>query len=84
MFANLHLLKKGQKEVTVENYYDGTMMTIPLDERYDGKTNANKYYAKYQKAKKALSHLQEQIQITENEIHYFDTLITMMDNAFLL
>ena len=81
LFANLHLLKKGQKEITVENYYDGTMMTIPLDERYDGKTNANKYYAKYQKAKKALSHLQEQIQITENEIHYFDTLITMMDNA---
>lgn len=81
LFANLHLISKGQKQVTVENYYDGTTITIDLDERYDGKTNANKYYAKYQKAKKALSHLQEQINITENEIQYFDTLITMMDNA---
>lgn len=81
LFANLNLITKGQKEVTVENYYDGTMITIELDERYDGKTNANKYYAKYQKAKKALSHLQEQMKITEDEIHYFDTLMTMMENA---
>ncbi len=57
------------------------MMTIALDERYDGKTNANKYYAKYQKAKKALTHLQEQINIVENEILYFDSLITLMENA---
>ena len=52
-----------------------------LDQDVDVTVNANKYYAKYQKAKKALTHLQEQIQITENEIHYFDTLMTMMDNA---
>lgn len=26
------------KEVTVDNYYDGTKMTIELDERFDGKT----------------------------------------------
>lgn len=81
LFANLHLIQKGQKEVTVENYYDGTMMTIELDERYDGKTNAKKYYAKYQKAKNALHHLQEQISLTKDEIDYFDSLITMMENA---
>ena len=56
-------------------------MTIELDERYDGKTNANKYYAKYQKAKNARVHLEEQIALTKEEIHYFDTLITLMDNA---
>lgn len=81
LFANLHLIQKGQKEVTVENYYDGTMMTIELDERFDGKTNANRYYNKYQKAKKALNHLKEQIEITQEEINYFDSLITLMENA---
>lgn len=81
LFANLHLIKKGQKEVTVENYYDGTQMTIELDERFDGKTNANRYYAKYQKAKNALHHLQEQIALTKEEIHYFDSLMTLMENA---
>lgn len=81
LFSNLSLIKKGQKEITVENYYDNTLMTIKLDERYDGKTNANKYYAKYQKAKKALSHLQVQIALTKEEIEYFDTLMTMMEHA---
>lgn len=81
LFANLHMIQKGQKSVTVENYYDGSMMTIELNERYDGKTNANKYYAKYQKAKNALHHLKEQIELTQEEINYFDTLITLMENA---
>lgn len=81
LFANLHLIQKGQKEVTVDNYYDDTTLTIDLDERFDGKTNANRYYAKYQKAKKSLSHLHEQIQLTKDEISYFDTLLTLMENA---
>lgn len=81
LFANLHLIQKGQKQVVVENYYDGTEMTIALDERYDGKTNANRYYAKYQKAKNALIHLKEQIRLTQEEINYFDSLMTLMDNA---
>lgn len=81
LFANLHLIQKGQKEITVDNYYDDTKMTIELDERYDGKTNAKKYYTKYQKAKNSLHHLQEQISITKEEIQYFDTLITLMENA---
>lgn len=81
LFANLHLIKKGQKEVTVENYYDGTQMTIELDERFDGKTNANRYYSKYQKAKNALHHLNEQIALTQEEIHYFDSMMALMENA---
>ncbi len=81
LFANLHLAKKGLKDVTVENYYTGEMITIDLDERFDGKTNANKYYAKYQKAKNALHHLNEQISLTKDEINYFDSLITLMENA---
>ncbi len=81
LFANLHLIKKGQKEITVDNYYDNTKITIELDERYDGKTNAKKYYTKYQKAKNSLQHLNEQIKITKEEIQYFDTLISLMENA---
>ena len=81
LYASLHLIKKGMKEVTVDNYYDGTKMTIPLDERYDGKTNANKYYNKYQKAKNSLKVLQEQIDLTKEEINYFDRMMTLIENA---
>jgi len=81
LFANLHLIKKGQSEVTVDNYYDNTKITIALDPRFDGKTNATRYYNKYQKAKNALIHLKQQIDITKEEIQYFDSLITLMENA---
>lgn len=81
LFANLHLIQKGQKEIIVDNYYDGTKMSIELDERYDGKTNAKKYYNKYQKAKNSLHYINEQIELTKEEINYFDSLITLMDNA---
>lgn len=81
LFANLQLIQRGQKEITVDNYYDDTKITIELDERYDGKTNANRYYAKYQKAKNSLHHLNEQIHLTKEEINYFDSLMTLMENA---
>lgn len=81
LFANIHLLQKGQTSITVDNYYDNTKMTIELDERYDGKTNAKRYYNKYQKAKNALRYLNEQITLTKEEITYFDSLITLMENA---
>lgn len=81
LFAHLHLLHKGQTSITVDNYYDNTKMTIELDERYDGKANAKRYYNKYQKAKNALHHINEQIALTKEEIAYFDSLITLMENA---
>ncbi|MEG0276116.1 MAG: NFACT RNA binding domain-containing protein [Coprobacillus sp.] len=81
LFANIHLIEKGQQSITVDNYYDDTKISIDLDERFDAKANALRYYNKYQKAKNSLSHLQEQIQLTKDEITYFDTLLTQMDNA---
>ncbi len=81
LYASLHLVEKGMKEVVVDNYYDNTKMTIALDERFDGKTNANRYYNKYQKAKNSLKVLQEQIDLTKEEIAYFDSLNTLIENA---
>lgn len=81
LFANLHLIQKGQTEITVDNYYDNTQLTIALDEKLDGKRNAQKYYNKYQKAKNSFQHLNEQISLTQEEINYFDTLLSHMENA---
>ena len=84
LFASLHLIQKGMKMVVVDNYYDDTKMTIELDERLDGKENAKRYYNKYQKAKNSIQYLNEQIELTKNEIDYFDTLITQLENANFL
>lgn len=81
LYASLHLMQKGMTSVEVDNYYDNTKMKITLDPKLDPKANAQKYYQKYQKAKNSIDVLHQQIELTEKEIDYFDSLITAMAQA---
>ena len=63
---------KGLKYIELENYEDGSMIKVPLDEKLDGKANARKCFTKYNKLKKGQKYLEEQIAICENEISYFE------------
>ena len=51
--SNLHLLKRGTKEVTLFNYFSPTAQSIsvPLDDKLTPLQNAQKYFKKYRKAK---------------------------------
>lgn len=53
--ANLYKIKPGQKEVTVENYYEQPMVTVtvPLDQALSPIKNAQKYFKIYKKARGA-------------------------------
>lgn len=81
LYASLHLMQKGMISVEVDNYYDNTKMKITLNPKLDPKANAQKYYQKYQKAKNSIDVLHQQIELTEKEIDYFDSLITAMSQA---
>ena len=81
LYASLHLMQKGMTSVEVDNYYDNTKLKITLDPKLDPKANAQKYYQKYQKAKNSINVLHQQIELTEKEIDYFDSLITAMSQA---
>lgn len=71
--ANNYLMQKGDKEVTVENYYDqGTTVTIPLDPRKTPIDNAQHYFSRYSKAKTALVRIAEQLEKTKEDIEYFE------------
>lgn len=71
--ANNYLLQKGDSEVTVENYYEqGTTVTIPLDSRKTPIENAQNYFTRYAKAKTALVRIAEQLEITQEDIEYFE------------
>ncbi|WHY88027.1 NFACT RNA binding domain-containing protein [Neobacillus novalis] len=74
--ANLYAAKKGMKEIEVLNYYDelGGTIVIPLDPRKTPSENAQKYFSKYQKAKNAVSVVEEQIELALAEVTYFDNL----------
>lgn len=81
LYSNLYMVEKGMHQITVDNYYDNTQLTIELDPRFDGKTNAKRYFQRYQKAKNAIAYLNEQIALTKDEIEYFDTLLEQMQHA---
>ncbi len=71
---------KGETQITLEDF-EGQQVRIPLDPKLDGKGNARKHYTRYGKLKKGQAYLQEQIQICENEISYFEGLLSQLDMA---
>ncbi|MCJ8006208.1 NFACT family protein [Lederbergia wuyishanensis] len=81
--ANMHLVKRGMKDITVINYYDenGGQMTIVLDPRKSPSENAQSYYTKYQKAKNSVQVVKEQIEKAKDEINYFDGLLQQLTSA---
>ena len=81
IMANLHLIKKGMKEIEVDNYYNEEKVLIPLDPRKTPIENSQKFYSRYQKAKIAVIKTQEQIEKTEEDIAYFETLMSQVQQA---
>lgn len=81
--ANLYAVKRGMKEITVQNYYDenGGSITIPLDPLKSPSGNGQWYFTKYQKAKNAAVIVKEQLTKTKEELHYFESLLQQVETA---
>ncbi len=79
--ASLHTVQDGRTSAEVLNYYTGEMMTIPLDARYSAAKNAQRYFKKYAKSKTAVIEKKIQLEETEKEIGYLDSVLTFIDNA---
>ena len=83
--ANLYMIKKGQEVAEVINYYDENMamVKIPLDSMISPSQNAQKYYKKYTKLKKAKDELARQIDLARTELKYIDTVFDSLSKAEL-
>lgn len=81
--ANLYRINKGDKSITVENYYLEGMpkVTIPLDEAKAPSQNVKSYYNKYKKAKNAEIYSREQTEKTTREITYLESVEMSLENA---
>ena len=81
--ANLYAMKKGQRELTAEDFYagEGALRTIPLDPLKTPQQNAAKYYKDYARAKSAAAHLTEQIASGESELSYLESVLDEIDRA---
>lgn len=81
--SNLYSIKRGESTVTLVNYYeeDCPSITIQLDSRLSPSQNAQKYYKKYNKLKKAKIELNRQIEIGRRELEYIDTVFDSLTKA---
>lgn len=74
--ANLYKIEKGQKSIEVENFYDNmNLIKVPLDERFSGSDNANRYYKKYSKLKHAAKRLELEIEKSKSNVSYLETVL---------
>ncbi len=65
LMAHLHLIKKGDKSVSIEDFYEakGEVVEIPLDQNLTATKNAERYFEKARKLKHAIE--EQQIRINE-------------------
>lgn len=73
--ANLYRLEKGMKSCELENYYDDYKpMKITLDENLTPNANAQRYFKKYAKEKRAVEIVTPQKEQTEKDLDYLGSV----------
>jgi len=80
IFANLDKINKGMKSVTL-NDFEGNLVTIPLDERLDGKGNGKKHFTKYRKLSTGQKYINQQIDIAKENLEYFQLIQQQLEHA---
>ncbi len=77
LIANLHRIKRGQKEVSLQNFYDpdGPEVTIQLDEMLNPSNNAQKYFGEYKKAKRSKDVLVKLVSKSQTAMDYMGKII---------
>ena len=79
--AYAYSIENGLSEITVNNYYDNTALTIPLENELSPMDNAKKYYEKYNKLKRTYDALTEIIISTKEEIEHLESISIALDIA---
>ncbi|MGI6607953.1 MAG: Rqc2 family fibronectin-binding protein [Erysipelotrichaceae bacterium] len=80
IFANLDKIKKGMHSVTLHDF-EGNLVTIPLDEKLDGKGNGKKHFTKYRKLSTGQKYINEQINIARENLEYFELIQKQLEYA---
>ena len=81
--ANMYMLKKGMTKAKLIDYSDENMpeVEIELEINLTPSQNAQKYYKKYNKMKTAQEYLAVQIEQSEKELAYIDTIFESLTKA---
>ncbi len=74
IMANIYNLKKGQSQAELINIYDGKPITIALSPILSPVDNAQFYYKRYNKYKRAQSEIRLQIKAVQETLSYLASL----------
>lgn len=83
IISNIHNIKKGLDKICVKNFYDThpSIVCINLDPTISPAQNAQLYFKKYSKLKKAAEIIKKRIAKTEEEIKYLDGILVSLENT---
>jgi predicted ribosome quality control (RQC) complex YloA/Tae2 family protein len=84
LMANLYTVPEGKEKVTLTNLYSDTpdkQITIDFDIRLSPLQNAQSYYTKYNKLKRAQELLREQLSHCVQEISYLESITVALEHA---
>jgi predicted ribosome quality control (RQC) complex YloA/Tae2 family protein len=79
LLAYQHEVQQGQQAVELQNYFteDGSLpvVKVPLDPRFDAVSNANRYFNKYHKLRRALELVPAQMEQNHAELATIEQLL---------
>jgi len=81
LMANIYQLKKGATKCTLNNIYDNTPLAISLSPILSPTENAQSYYKKYNKFKRAIKEIQVQQKENGDLLTYLESLDTSLSTA---
>ncbi len=81
--ANIHSIRRGQKILQAEDFYDEnmTVIDIPLAENLSPQENAAKFYKDYTRMKNAQKELTHQLELGAQEREYLESVLEELGRA---
>ncbi|MDF2504026.1 MULTISPECIES: NFACT RNA binding domain-containing protein [Clostridium] len=81
--SNIYSIKKGEKNVTLQNYYSENLenITITLNENKTPSENIQKYFKKYNKLKTTEKMAKIQLEANSKEMEYLQSVFTNIKNC---
>ena len=78
IIGSIYMLKQGMESADLMDYETGEYIKVKLDKRLSPSKNAERYYKKYAKLKRAEAALTEQIVQTEKELAYIESVADLI------
>lgn len=83
ILANVHLIQSKARTAELVNYYDPDLanMTIELDPSLDAVQNAQRYFRRYERARKGIPIVEKNIAATKQMLQYLQSLQDTLERA---